>query len=140
MKNEQTALRKPGEPRMTVRNLQNIPGYNYQIVLKLSSDLLFIACDNYQTLPRESKNSIGKNLKENLTELTTLLCKITKTAEQSALLEEAFGCLEVIGLRIRLLYGFNQLSAEQFTLMDELTDEIYRQLLIWRKDIRKRKA
>jgi hypothetical protein len=83
------------------------------------------------------KDSVGKDLKKNLVELSTLIYKTKTTTEELTLIEEILGCLEVIGLRIRLLSGFNQLSVEQFTLVSDLTDEIYRQMLTRRKNIKK---
>lgn len=137
MEKEQTILNKPGEYRV-VRDLHNIPVYDYQIVIKLSNDLSFAVYSYCQTLPREFKGSVGKDLKKNLAELSTLIYRTKTTTEELALIEVIFGCLEVIGLRIRLLSGFNRLSAEQFTLVPDLTDEIYRQMLVWKKNIKKR--
>lgn len=139
MKKEQTVLREHSESQSAI-DLQHIPVFDYHPVLELSDDLSFMVYCYCQNLPHEFSDSIGKDLKKNLAELTTLIHKTKTTTEELALMDEALGCLVVIGLRIRLLYGFNQLSAEQFTLLVGHTDEISRQLQMWKKDVRKRRA
>jgi hypothetical protein len=136
-KNGQTVLTKPDEFK-NPQEPQNIPVFDDQTVLELLNDLSFAIYCYCQNIPREFRNTIGEDLKKNLAELMTLINKTKTATEVFALLEEAHGCLEVIGLRIRLLYGFNQLSAEQFTLLVELMDKISRQLKMWKKDMRKK--
>jgi hypothetical protein len=138
-KSKQTVSTMLGES-LIAHSFQNIPVFDYHPVLELSDDLSFMVYCYCQNLPREFRNSIGKDLKKNLAELTTLIHKTKTATEELALIEETVGCLEVIGLRIRLLYGFKHLSAEQFTLLAQHMDEISRQLQTWKKDIRKRRA
>ena len=140
MKKGQTILKKPGDPRPPVRDLQKATVFDYHPVLEMSDDLSFMVYCYCQSLPHEFKDSIGEDLKKNLAELTTLIHRTKTTTEELALIEETVGCLAVIGLRIRLLYGFKHLSAEQFTLLVGHMDEISRQLQAWKKDIRKRRA
>jgi hypothetical protein len=138
-KNRQTILTKPDEFKIP-QDLQNITVFDYQTVLELSNDLSFAVYCYCQNLPREFRDTVVKDLKKNLAELATLINKTKTTTEMFAMLEETHVCLDVIGIRIRLLYGFNQLSAEQFTLLVELTDEISAQLQMWKKNVKKRKT
>jgi hypothetical protein len=139
MKNsKQTVLTMPKKP-LAVKDAQKVSALDYQPVFKLSDELLFLAYCFCQLLPHKYKD-IGEDLKNNLSELATLIHKTKATDEKIPLLEEACACLGVIRLRICLLYGFNQLSPEQYTVLTEHTDEISAQLAAWKRSVKKRIA
>lgn len=81
----------------------------------------------------EYKYTVGESLKKETIELLTLIYRANVKRDKQDVLQEAHERIEVIRLFIRLMKDMQQISVKQFVQINEVVENVSKQLSGWQK-------
>lgn len=82
---------------------------------------------------KEYKYTVGEILKKETIELLTLIYRANVKRDKQEVLQEARERIEVIRLFIRLMKDMQQISVKQFVQINEVVENVSKQLSGWQK-------
>lgn len=109
--------------------------YSELPVYKASYDLLVAIFDFSRSFTREYKYTIGEKLKNETVDMITNIYRANSRREKGPLLDKARENIEVIRLYMRLLRDLKQVSIRKFVDINQLIEDISRQLTGWKKSV-----
>lgn len=109
--------------------------YSELPVYKASYDLLLAIFDFSRGFTREYKYTVGEKLKNETVDMITNIYRANSRREKGPLLARARENIEVIRLYLRLLRDLQQVSIRKFVEINELIEDISRQLTGWTKSV-----
>jgi hypothetical protein len=102
-------------------------------VYKKSYDLLLQLFELSRHFKREYKYTIGTTLKNEVTDLTTLIFRANSRSDKDTILQTAREHVEVIRLYLRALFDMKQINLKQFVQVNQQIEDISKQLSAWQK-------
>ena len=108
--------------------------YSELPVYKATYDLLLGIFRFTKDFGKEYKYTVGESLKKETIELLTLIYRANVKRDKQEVLQEARERIEVIRLFIRLMKDMQQISVKQFVQINEVVENVSKQLSGWQKD------
>ena len=102
-------------------------------VYKSTYDLLLAIFRFTRDFAKEYKYTVGDSLKKETIELLTLIYRANVKRDKQEVLQEARERIEVIRLFIRLMKDMQQISLKQFVQINEVVENVSKQLSGWQK-------
>lgn len=102
-------------------------------VYKATYDLLLAIFRFKKDFGKEYKYTVGESLKKETIELLTLIYRANVKRDKQEVLQEARERIEVIRLFIRLMKDMQQISVKQFIQINEVVENVSKQLSGWQK-------
>ena len=102
-------------------------------VYKSTYDLLLAIFRFTKDFGKEYKYTVGGSLKKETIELLTLIYRANVKRDKQEVLQEARERIEVIRLFIRLMKDMQQISVKQFVQINEVVENVSKQLSGWQK-------
>ena len=102
-------------------------------VYKSTYDLLLAIFRFTKDFSKEYKYTVGESLKKETIELLTLIYWANVKRDKQEVLQEARERIEVIRLFIRLMKDMHQISVKQFVQINEVVENVSKQLSGWQK-------
>ena len=102
-------------------------------VHKSTYDLLLAIFRFTKDFSKEYKYTVGESLKKETIELLTLIYRANVKRDKQEVLQEARERIEVIRLFIRLMKDMQQISVKQFVQINEVVENVSKQLSGWQK-------
>lgn len=102
-------------------------------VYKSTYDLLLAIFLFTKDFSKEYKYTVGESLKKETIELLTLIYRANVKRDKQEVLQEARERIEVIRLFIRLMKDMQQISVKQFVQINEVVENVSKQLSGWQK-------
>lgn len=109
--------------------------YSELPVYKATYDLLLAIFRFTKDFGKEYKYTVGESLKKETIELLTLICRANVKRDKQGVLQEARERIEVIRLFIRLMKDMQQISVKQFVQINEVVENVSKQLSGWQKAV-----
>jgi hypothetical protein len=116
-------------------NIINMALYSELPVYKATYDLLLGIFRFTKDFSKEYKYTVGESLKKETIELLTLIYRANARKDKEAVLQEARERIEVIRLFIRVMKDLHQISIKQFVQINELVENVSKQLAGWQKSL-----
>lgn len=116
-------------------NVKNMALYSELPVYKATYDLLLGIFRFTKDFSKEYKYTVGESLKKETIELLTLIYRANARKDKEAVLQEARERIEVIRLFIRVMKDLHQISIKQFVQINELVENVSKQLAGWQKSL-----
>lgn len=107
--------------------------YSELPVYKSTYDLLLAIFRFTKDFAKEYKYTVGESLKKETIELLTLIYRANVKRDKQEVLQEARERIEVIRLFIRLMKDMQQISLKQFVQINEVVENVSKQLTGWQK-------
>lgn len=105
----------------------NLPVYKASYKL---TKLLFLKTEDFA---REYKYTIGQQIKDEAMTLIKNIYRANKSVHKLVHIEEARENVEIIRLQVRLMQDFGQLSLNVFVEMNQIIEEVSKQLTAWER-------
>ncbi len=102
-------------------------------VYKASYDLFVNIFEFSRNFNREYKYTLGEKLKNETLELITNIYRANSRKQKFEIIETARENAEVIRLLLRLLKDLKQITIEKFVKINELIENVSRQLAGWQR-------
>jgi len=102
-------------------------------VYKSTYDWLLAIFRFTKDFSKEYKYTVGESLKKETIELLTLIYRANVKRDKQEVLQEARERIEVIRLFIRLMKDMQQISVKQFVQINEVVENVSKQLSGWQK-------
>jgi len=109
--------------------------YSELPVYKATYDLLLGIFRFTKDFGKEYKYTVGERLKKETIELLTLIYRANVKRDKQEVLQEARERIEVIRLFIRLMKDMQQISVQQFVQINEVVENVSKQLTGWQKAV-----
>jgi hypothetical protein len=109
--------------------------YSELPVYKATYDLLLAIFWFTKDFGKEYKYTVGESLKKETIELLTLIYRANVKRDKQEVLQEARERIEVIRLFIRLMKDMQQISVKQFVQINEVVENVSKQLSGWQKAV-----
>jgi hypothetical protein len=109
--------------------------YSELPVYKATYDLLLGIFRFTKDFGKEYKYTVGERLKKETIELLTLIYRANVKRDKQEVLQEARERIEVIRLFIRLIKDMQQISVKQFVQINEVIENVSKQLTGWQKAV-----
>lgn len=106
--------------------------YSELPVYKASYDLFTGIFEFTRNFNREYKYTIGEKLKNETIEMITNIYRANSRTDKSEILQTACENIEVIRLLIRLVKDMKQISLNKFVEINEIIENISKQLTGWK--------
>ena len=105
-------------------------------VYKSTYDLLIGIFQFTKDFGKEYKYTIGESLKKETIDLLTLIYRANIKKDKQEVIQEARERIEVIRLFIRVMKDLRQISLKQFVQVNELVEQVSKQLAGWQKAVK----
>jgi len=102
-------------------------------VYKASYKLVILLFANSENFAREYKYTVGQDLKNEGTSLIKNIYRANKSVDKSVAINDARENIEMIRLFVRLMQDFNQISLKKFVEINQVIEEVSKQLVAWEK-------
>ena len=109
--------------------------YSELPVYKATYDLLLGIFRFTKDFGKEYKYTVVESLKKETIELLTLIYRANVKRDKQEVLQEARERIEVIRLFIRLMKDMQQISVQQFVQINEVVENVSKQLTGWQKAV-----
>ena len=110
--------------------------YDQLPVYKASYDLFVRIFEFTKQFNKEYKYTLGEKLKNETLELITNIYRANSRKKKFAVLETARENTEVIRLLLRLTKDLKQINTEKFVEINELIENVSRQLTGWQRSVK----
>jgi len=102
-------------------------------IYKVAYDLLDVAVDLVRNMPRDVKQVIGKDLRDDCLRVLVLIFRANVSRDKSTHLTEIIERVQVIELLLRLARDKRFISTAQYAKAIQLTGNVGKQASGWRK-------
>jgi hypothetical protein len=110
--------------------------YDQLPVYRVSYDFLLETFAFVSKLPREFKYTLGEHIKEELLLLIRSIYRANGSIERRKThITDAREHLETIRLFLRLIKDMHHISTEKFIRLNELVEQISKQLVLWERSL-----
>ena len=107
--------------------------YDELPVYKATYDLLLAIFQFTKQFCKEYKYTVGESLKKETIELLTLIYRANTRHQKADVLQMAREQIEVIRLLIRLMKDMQQINIEKFVKINQIVENVSKQLNGWQK-------
>ena len=114
-----------------IGNFLKLALYSDLPVYKSTYDLLIGIFQFTKDFGKEYKYTIGESLKKETIDLLTLIYRANIKKDKQEVIQEARERIEVIRLFIRVMKDLRQISLKQFVQVNELVEQVSKQLAGW---------
>lgn len=101
-------------------------------IYKVAYDLLSVAVDYVQNMPRQFKAAIGGRVRDLCVDIVLLIFRANCAAQKTPYLEALIESLEELNLLLRICQDKRFISKPQYANAVKLTDSIGKQATGWR--------
>jgi len=119
-----------------IGNFLKLALYSDLPVYKSTYDLLIGIFQFTKDFGKEYKYTIGESLKKETIDLLTLIYRANIKKDKQEVIQEARERIEVIRLFIRVMKDLRQISLKQFVQVNELVEQVSKQLAGWQKAVK----
>ena len=119
-----------------IENFLKLALYSDLPVYKSTYDLLIGIFQFTKDFGKEYKYTIGESLKKETIDLLTLIYRANIKKDKQEVIQEARERIEVIRLFIRVMKDLRQISLKQFVQVNELVEQVSKQLAGWQKAVK----
>ena len=102
-------------------------------IYKAAYDLLSVTTAITRNIPRDFKRLIGEKVREECIEIVTLIYKANVALNKTPFLQILLERVQVVELLLRLSRDHRFISTQQYSNAIEITDQIGKQAMGWKK-------
>lgn len=107
--------------------------YEHLLVFKLIYDFTVYFYKISRKFPKDIKYSLATEIKHYLDEIMKLIIIANDSSDKANFLSQSLQLLEIVKLKIRLLYSLEIINHKRYDFMARSLTEISKQLVAWKK-------
>jgi four helix bundle protein len=107
--------------------------YNFLPIYKTSYDLLLELFKFTKDFNKEYKYTIGESIKKEIMDMIILIYKANSKKEKLVYIQSARENIETVRVFLRLLKDLKQVNTKKFVRLNDLCENVSKQLVAWEK-------